>query len=330
VVRIDDQAVERLRRIAQEPDLGGTRYRFGELLGHGGMGVVYRVHDAELGRDVAMKVVGPSGEAAELGERLRQEARVLAGLEHPSIVPVHDVGVLADGRVYAVMKLVRGDRLDRWRESGPSRAAALRLFQKICEAVAFAHSSGVIHRDLKPANIMVGPFGEALVMDWGLARAPARDPATASSTSASAGPDTGHGVVLGTPGYMSPEQASGSVAELDARTDVYALGALLHYLLVGRPPDGDALLRPRSVEGRGARALEAVCRRALARDPADRYASATEMAADIGRFLDDRPVEAHRERAIERLSRLAVRHRALLYLVAAYIVMRLVLLLVFR
>src|SRR5260370_3458242 len=142
-----------------------------------------------------------------------KEARILARLEHPSIVPVHDCGVLPDGRFYYAMKMVRGNRLDK--EVGPAMALTerLQLFQKICDAVAFAHAHGVIHRDLKPQNIMVGPFGEVLVLDWGVAR--------------QIGPGA-DGAVVGTPGYMAPEQATGDAALVDARADVYALGGSLY------------------------------------------------------------------------------------------------------
>ena len=167
---LSDKAIERLRAGADEPDLAGTRYRLLERIARGGMGVVYAAEDEKLERRVALKVLDVPGTDGDLANRLMREARVLARLEHPGIVPVHDVGTLADGRVFYTMKFVEGQRLDKFIEGVESVQDRLRLFLRICEAVAFAHARGVLHRDLKPANIMVGPFGEVLVMDWGLAK----------------------------------------------------------------------------------------------------------------------------------------------------------------
>ena len=157
---ISDKTIQRLRHVAELPDFTGTHYRLLERVAHGGMGVVWLALDEKLDRRVALKVLDVSGE---------EEARILAKLEHPGIVPVHDVGRLADGRVFYTMKYIEGDRLDRHVASISSVPERLRIVHRICEAVAFAHAHGVLHRDLKPENIMVGPFGEVLVMDWGLA-----------------------------------------------------------------------------------------------------------------------------------------------------------------
>jgi serine/threonine protein kinase len=167
---LSDSALERLREGAEAPDLAGTRYRLLDRIARGGMGVVYAAEDENLQRRVALKVLDVPGSDGDLANRLIREARVLAALEHPGIVPVHDVGTLADGRVFYTMKFVEGRRLDKYIESVISIPDRLRLFLRICDAVAFAHARGVLHRDLKPANIMVGPFGEVLVMDWGLAK----------------------------------------------------------------------------------------------------------------------------------------------------------------
>src|SRR3984885_3912381 len=167
---LSDDAVARLRDAASEPDLAGTPYRFVGALGRGGMGAVFLVEDPRLGRRVAMKVLDLPDRAGDLEARLLREARVLAQIEHPGIVPVHEVGALADGRVFYTMKCVEGKRLDQHIESVDSTPDRLRIFVRICDAVAFAHDRGVLHRDLKPANVMVGPFGEVLVMDWGLAK----------------------------------------------------------------------------------------------------------------------------------------------------------------
>src|SRR6185369_8848170 len=165
---LSDNAVDRLRQEADLPDLGGSKYMVLHKLGSGGMGAVYLAQDVDLGRKVAVKVMNISD--GSLASRMMREARIVALLEHPSIVPIHDVGVLEDGRVFYAMKLVQGKRLDEFANGASSVSDLLRIFQKICEAVAFAHARGVIHRDLKPENIMVGPFGEVLVMDWGVAK----------------------------------------------------------------------------------------------------------------------------------------------------------------
>src|SRR5215469_5781504 len=166
---LSDKALERLRS-SEAPDLSGTRYRLRELIARGGMGAVYAAEDGKLSRRIALKVLDAPDANAELTSRLMREARILAQLEHPGIVPVHDVGALPDGRVYYTMKFVQGLRLDKYIVQLDSLAQRLRLFLRVCDAVAFAHARGVLHRDLKPANIMVGSFGEVLVMDWGLAK----------------------------------------------------------------------------------------------------------------------------------------------------------------
>src|SRR5271169_7076377 len=271
---LSDEAVARLRHSASEPDLSGTPYRYAGALGRGGMGAVFLVEDSRLARRVAMKVLDLPDRSGDLEARLLREARVLAQIEHPGIVPVHDVGSLADGRVFYTMKYVEGQRLDTFIEGVESVQDRLRLFLRICEAVAFAHARGVLHRDLKPANIMVGPFGEVLVMDWGLAKILRGE---ASSADTSVDPDatilekskqpgsandstkgsviTGHGTVMGTPGYMSPEQARGEVEVLDARSDIFSLGALLRFMLTQKTPGFTPRLD---------RSLEAIGRKATA------------------------------------------------------------------
>src|SRR5262245_30821166 len=226
---LSKDSLQRLQAVLEEPDLEGTRYRVIERIGRGGMGSVYLAEDFELQRKVALKVMNLTDPSGDIAKRRWREARIVAQLEHPGIVPIHDVGILADGRVFYAMKYVQGSRLDQYKSKGHSQTEVLRLFQKICEAVAFANAHGVIHRDLKPENIMVGPFGEVLVMDWGVAKVLGNpDPKMSeSSNSQNHAGDTQHGTVIGTKGYMSPEQERGETDTLDQRTDVYSLGAIL-------------------------------------------------------------------------------------------------------
>jgi len=252
------------------------------------MGTVYLAHDAELDRDVALKVIGP------LGARLSDEAKILARLEHPGIVPVHDVGILPDGRVYYAMKLVRGERLDAVFATPLTLLDRLRIFDRICDAVAFAHSQGVIHRDLKPANIMVGQFGEVLVLDWGVAAFTQRETSPA---------------VVGTTGYMSPEQSRGE--STDERSDIHALGVILEQLLPTPAP----------------KPLRAVCAKAAAEQPSGRYQKVSELAEDLRRYREGLPLSAYKETLIERAARVATKYQLPIALIAAYVLMRALLLL---
>ncbi|HEX3322855.1 MAG TPA: serine/threonine-protein kinase [Terriglobales bacterium] len=315
-MKLTDNALERLRSAVDLPDLEGTRYRLLEKLGQGGMGGVYRVEDTMLSRDVAMKVVtAPDGDG-DLAARLMREAKVIARLEHSGIVPVHDVGQFPDGRVYYTMKLVQGKRLDAYIPELGSIPERLRLLQKICDAVGFAHARGVLHRDLKPQNIMVGPFGEVLVMDWGLSKIvreqEARNTAVISPKGGDENEVTAHGTVLGTPGYMAPEQQSGS-GTLDARADVFSLGAILRFLLA---ETADVSIAPRS------RALRAIVDKATAQDPNMRYDSTAALSNDLSAYLDGLSVNAYPEGALAKLWRWAVRNRVWLLMVLAYLVMR--------
>ncbi len=306
---LTDHALDRLRTAAELPDLTGTRYRVVNKLGQGGMGSVYCVEDETLGRQVALKVIALSDIEGECRDRLLHEARVIAQLEHPGIVPVHDVGTLPDGRVFYTMKLVQGQRLDQHRSSLTTLTERLRLFQRICEPVAFAHAHGVLHRDLKPQNIMVGPFGEVLVMDWGLSKLLVDSRETNSAlTTPNVLTDTQHGAVLGTPGYMSPEQAKANTCEVSYPTDVYSLGAILRFLLEGFDP----VPRP----------LAAVLKKCLEHEPSARYSSAQDLESDIGRYLNGRAVSAYPEGPFAKVWRWMLRNQAWLLLIAAYLVMR--------
>jgi serine/threonine protein kinase len=338
---LSDKVIERLRGGADEPDLAGTRYRLLERVARGGMGVVYAAEDEKLERRVALKVLDVPGTDGDLANRLMREARVLARLEHPGIVPVHDVGTLADGRVFYTMKFVEGQRLDRFIEGVESVQDRLRLFLRICEAVAFAHARGVLHRDLKPANIMVGPFGEVLVMDWGLAKIlrgekasadTSTDPeATALEKPKQPGEEsdatkssviTGHGTVMGTPGYMSPEQARGEVEVLDARSDIFSLGALLRFILTQKTPAG---FTPRLD-----RSLEAICAKATAEQRDSRYSAVQDLGQDVSRYVDGLAVGAHRESVFEKVARFYRRYRFFILLILAYLAMRVILLLILK
>jgi serine/threonine protein kinase len=336
---LSDRALGRLRDGAEIPDLAGTPYRLLERVARGGMGVVYTAEDKKLQRRVALKILDVPGKESDLAKRLLREARVLARLEHPGIVPVHDVGTLADGRVFYAMKFVEGQRLDQYIASVNSVPDRLRLFLRICDAVGFAHARGVLHRDLKPANIMVGPFGEVLVMDWGLAkilreevsRGTEADPEAAIFEKlkplATAGDATEisevteHGTVMGTPGYMSPEQTRGDVEHLDARSDIFSLGAVLRFLLTGKPEEISA-----PVGARVEKSLTAICAKSTAAAPAKRYSNVQELALDVSRYLDGLAVGAHRESIFERTVRFYRRYRFFILLMAAYLVMRVLIL----
>jgi serine/threonine protein kinase len=270
---LPDRTLDHLRRVTDEPDLSGTRYRIEGEIGRGGMGIVYRAWDAQLERRVALKVIdtGPP-----------DEPRTLARLEHPGLVPVYDSGLLPDGRVFYAMRLVEGRHLDDFAGVEASLPGRLRVFEKICEAVAFAHDRGVVHCDLKPRNIMIGGFGEVLVMDWGIARGPG-EPAAAA-----------------TPHYGAPE------ATRDARSDVYSLGRILGDLLPASPP----------------RPIAAVAARAAAADPGARYAAVADLARDVTRFLDGLPVSVYRDTLADQALRFARRNRVLLLLLGTWLVVK--------
>ncbi|MBN8526078.1 MAG: protein kinase, partial [Planctomycetes bacterium] len=346
---------------------GNGKYVVDGELGRGGMGVVLRVVDRDLHRDVAMKVL-----LNDQGDRDRrrfiEEAQISGQLEHPNIVPVHDIGIDANGRMFFTMKLVRGrslsDVLDLVRKGDPTvsiftRFRLLRIFIQICNAMAFAHSRGVVHRDLKPSNIMLGDFGEVLVADWGLARVLPPERRAAARTLARAGmaqpeiddpgptPPTGElgdledrlatvvqsmrsgqetvqGAVEGTPVYMPPEQARGDLAQIDERSDIYALGAILYEILTLYPPVWgrtvdevlDNVINHR-ITPPGARApdrdipldLSAITLKALSAERDHRYQTAVGLRQDIEAHLEHRSVSAHDDNALEMLGKLLKRNR---------------------
>jgi serine/threonine protein kinase len=274
-------------------------------IGRGGMGVVHRVHDTRLLRDVAVKTLFPrfAGERRWI-DAFVEEAQIAGQLEHPGILPIHDLGFDAAGVPRITMKLVRGRSLqawlaDEWRAPGsPERLGeGLEIFAKVCDAIAFAHSQGVIHRDLKPANIMVGQFGEVYVMDWGLARRLG----AGEMAGASAGSGSRREGAVGTRLYMAPEQALGKTEDQDERTDVFALGSVLFEIVTGEAPYARASACGKGAEAAGEGAytnpeealggvtvsghILRVIKKALARAKVDRYASAAELKAEVQRFL---------------------------------------------
>ena len=283
------------------------------------MGIVYRARDNSLGRDVAVKVLRERYHADSLvGWRFLDEARITAQLQHPAIPPVFEVGQLADGRPYLAMKLIKGRTLEELlnERSSPvaDRGRFLSVFQQVCQAVGYAHSRRILHRDLKTANVMVGAFGEVQVMDWGLAKLVqpggrvATEPAAATETTCGTIIETTRerdsathaGSLLGTPAFMSPEQAGGEVDRLDERTDVFGLGAILCVILSGHPPyvgksvEEVRLMAIRSTLaeaharldqcGADAKLVE-LCRQCLAADPDSRPRDAGVLAGALAQYL---------------------------------------------
>jgi serine/threonine-protein kinase len=316
-MKLTDQALSRLQEAADWPHMATGRYEISSRIGQGGMGSVYLARDRELQREVAIKVMRSPAPSPDAEARMRREAQVIARLEHPGIVPVHDIGTLEDGRVFYVMKWVRGVNLEEF-SPGRSVGELLRIFLKVCEAVAFAHDHGVIHRDIKPGNIMVGVFGEVLVLDWGVAKVIGDGAASRRASSEGDPPADGvtrDGAVMGTPGFMAPEQASGKINLIDQRTDVYALGAILRAIL-----PAEKIVRP----------LAAIRDQALNPFPEGRYSTVGALSADILRFLDGDAVTAYREGTLERWRRVFHRFRTPILLVLAYLVMRALLALLVR
>jgi serine/threonine protein kinase len=363
----------------REPPEGEVgRFRILRPHARGGLGLIYVARDEQLGREVALKEIQPQ-HAADSASRARflLEAEVTGALEHPGVVPIYALGRHPDGRPFYAMRLVRGETLKeaiarlhatrgrRRRLDEHALRALVRRLMDVANAMAYAHSRGVLHRDLKPANILLGPYGETLIVDWGLAKVlkkGSRGPGVEGSREVGEGipsqalgaphsalgtdvvgdrlaggesdegpwvPSSGSGTdqtlpgrAVGTPAFMSPEQAAGALDRLGPATDVYSLGATLYALLTGRPPfdtgevqtvlvrvqQGD-FPRPRAVESAAPRALEAICRKAMARRPEDRYPDMRALADDLERWLDDEPVSAHREGWPVRLARWARRHR---------------------
>jgi serine/threonine-protein kinase len=321
----------------------GSRYRILRRHAKGGLGEVFLAEDLELHRQVALKEIQAQHAHDPYSRgRFFLEARITGGLEHPGIVPVYGMGLHEDGQPYYAMRLIKGGNLKeaiaRFHEAEkPNRDPGersltfrqlLTRFIAVCNTVAYAHSRGVIHRDLKPANIMLGKYGESLVVDWGLAKIVGRsenshlcDEKTLHPSS-SDDVSTQFGATLGTPGYMSPEQAAGHLHQLGPASDIYSLGATLYVLLTGqvsisnsgklemleKTRKGD-WLPPKQVKKETPAALDAICCKAMALRPEDRYATALDLAADVEKWLADEPVKAHRESYADQASRWMRRHR---------------------
>ena len=296
------------------------RYLIGETLGEGGMAVVYHATDIELQRPVAVKQLRPEyAVQSEIRQRFFAEAEILAGLDHPGTTPVFGAGLLSEGDCFYAMKRVQGKTLrELMDERSPedlldrgNRAHFIEIFIRACQAVAAAHNQGVIHRDLKPANIMVDDLGVVYVMDWGLAKQLVEDEDGNQSDSQR----TRLGAVMGTPAYMSPEQASGHGAESDRQTDVFSLGIMLYEILTGLNPfKGTTAVEsmkgvmyhepdsPKSRNPRIDRTISAITIKALDKDPFRRYRSAHELAEDVRHYREYLPVSAVEPTRLEKLA----------------------------
>jgi hypothetical protein len=299
--------------LARHAALPASKFVERGLIGHGGSGIVVRAFDTNLLRDVAVKVLNPEfGDGDRESERFVEEARITGQLEHPNVVPVYEFGVQDGGRRYLCMKVVEGENLEdvlgrvgEGRLDADALADFLQVFVKVCEAVSFAHSRGVIHRDLKPRNIMISDFGQVYVVDWGIARL-TREVEVGRRVRLA--PDEGEshqvakdppGILVGTPCYMAPEQIQARYDELDERTDVFALGGTLYQILTGRPPltpeamraiwmrrEPAPIERPEALVGgnRVPPELARIALRALAFDPAQRYPSVAALKRDVENF----------------------------------------------
>lgn len=327
-----------------EPTSSGQRFRVLRPHAKGGLGQIHVALDEELNREVALKEIQERhADNADSRARFVLEAKVTGALEHPGIVPVYGLGQYADGRPYYAMRFIRGDSLkdaianfhkaDLCHRDPGQRALELHnllgRFVDVCQAMQYAHDRGILHRDLKPGNIMLGKYGETLVVDWGLAKTIGKSEASVPTEEATLRPTIGNssaetmpGSALGTPQYMSPEQAAGRLDQLGPASDVYSLGATLYSLLTGKAPfeDGDVgaimqrvqrgdFLPPRRVNAEVAPALEAVCLKAMALNPHHRYAAPRLLAEDVEAWLADEPVSAWPEPWLLRMIRWARRHR---------------------
>lgn len=342
-----DQGTSRIQPPGRETPLQLGRFELLSVLGSGGFGIVFRALDRTLDRQVALKVLRPeAANSPTLCERFLREAKAAAQLEHPGIVPIHGLGVDSSGHPFFAMRFVQGESLGRASERFHAEPHAgqryaewsLRLrklltrFVSICQTIEYAHSRGVVHRDLKPDNIMLGEFGETLVVDWGMAKCAAthgppdaiRDEIPDESVPDYSSPMTQKGAILGTPAYMSPEQAAGSGDLIGPASDIYSLGATLFVILTGQAPTphgqqvevADDACRShfrssREIDRRIPRALDAICRKAMAKEPHNRYPSARALADDVELWLAGSAVSAWRESLWLRAARWVAQHRTI-------------------
>jgi serine/threonine protein kinase/formylglycine-generating enzyme required for sulfatase activity len=330
------------------------RYTLTQVHAHGGLGRVWLALDTDLNREVALKEILPDkSDDPGVKRRFLREAQVTGQLEHPSIIPVYELARRPeDDQPFYTMRFVRGQTLRQAiaeyhekRAKGFAdpldRPRLLQAFVSVCQALAYAHSRGVIHRDLKPENVLLGGFGEVIVLDWGLAKTvdhpeEVRELGSVSLSDEAQAQATHAGEFLGTPAYMAPEQAAGRLDLIDSRTDIYGLGSILFEILTGRPPhQGQRVLdlihqiangatpRARSIDPSVPAALEAICAKAMAEARCDRYAGAHALAEDVQRWMADQPVSAWREPWTVRVRRWRAKNRTLVAAAAAALIVTL-------
>lgn len=301
------------------------RYKEGRQIGQGGMGAVLRVLEGNLCRRVAKKVILGEANSSAI-KRFVTEARITGQLEHPNIVPVHEFARDEYGQLYFTMKMIEGKSLENVldevaeRNESYSLFSLLQIFMKICDAISFAHSKHVIHRDLKPDNVMIGKFGEVLVVDWGLAKRLDQEDADETMTIGSEGyaGRTLEGDVIGTPSYMPPEQAEGEIDGIDERSDIFALGAILYKILTFEPPYSGTMIYnilAKAIRGEFVSPIEkapenfippeveSICMKAMALKKRDRYQQVSDLVEDVQSHLDGRLVRAHRYSFVEKMGR---------------------------